>query len=286
MTFIKNSSNSLSRHDSLCLGWKDVWVGDLTLERRFNRLYHLDLDNNCLVSDRFVDGRWIWRWNRSDLSGRQVAEIEELGTLLQHIQVSDGIDGWCFDLDISQGFVVSTLRDYIDEKILPSLQVNFTWFNVLPRKVNIFIWRLALDKLPTRLNLSMKGLEIQSIACPICGYNVESGDHTFFSCSLADQIWLKIRLWTNCNLPTFTSWNEWFLWFEDWYVVTAKKIRLMAIVAASLWCIWIFRSDTLFSGSRPKKDCLFDNICNFSFHWVKYRGKQVSSRNIWLLDPL
>lgn len=48
---------------------------------------------------------------------------------------------------------------------------------IVPRQVNTFIWRLSLDRIPTRFNLSKKGLELLSIGCPVC---VESVQHMFF----------------------------------------------------------------------------------------------------------
>ncbi|GJS55288.1 RNA-directed DNA polymerase, eukaryota, reverse transcriptase zinc-binding domain protein [Tanacetum coccineum] len=47
-----------------------------------------------------------------------------------------------------------------DEMFQPCVQDNF------PKKSDIFLWRLNLDRLPHRLNLSRRGLEIQSISCP------------------------------------------------------------------------------------------------------------------------
>ncbi|GJV99434.1 RNA-directed DNA polymerase, eukaryota [Tanacetum coccineum] len=56
-----------------------------------------------------------------------------------------------------------------------------SWINVVPIKVNILAWRVPLDKLPTRLNLSRLGMEISSILCPLCNVAVESSSHLFFS---------------------------------------------------------------------------------------------------------
>ncbi|GJY08582.1 hypothetical protein Tco_0375636 [Tanacetum coccineum] len=41
------------------------------------------------------------------------------------------------------------------------------WCTIIPRKVNIFMWRMLLDSLPHRLNLSSRGLDIDSILCPL-----------------------------------------------------------------------------------------------------------------------
>nr|GEY69012.1 60S ribosomal protein L34 [Tanacetum cinerariifolium] len=36
-----------------------------------------------------------------------------------------------------------------------------------PVKVNILAWRIRLNKLPTRHNMSLRGLDIPSISCPM-----------------------------------------------------------------------------------------------------------------------
>ncbi|GKE84901.1 RNA-directed DNA polymerase, eukaryota [Tanacetum coccineum] len=82
-------------------------------------------------------------------------------------------------------FWVGETRRLIDAKFLPSLSSPTSWDKVLPRKVNIFLWRLALDRLPNRWNLSSRGLDIPSISCPMCNSHVESSSHTFFECTVA-----------------------------------------------------------------------------------------------------
>ena len=79
-------------------------------------------------------------------------------------------------------FFVGETRRFIDSKLLPSLVPSTTLDKTFPRKVNIFIWRLALDRLLHRLNLSARGIDISSISCPTCNGNVESSSHIFFDC--------------------------------------------------------------------------------------------------------
>ncbi|GJY85810.1 RNA-directed DNA polymerase, eukaryota, reverse transcriptase zinc-binding domain protein, partial [Tanacetum coccineum] len=95
-----------------------------------------------------------------------------------------------------------------------NVAVNFPHANVLVkggyhRKVNVFIWRFILDRLPTRLNLSLRGIEIPSIECPICNSGMESVDHIFFDCEVASNIWRLVDVWTNIDMPSFSSWFDW-----------------------------------------------------------------------------
>ncbi|GJZ99934.1 hypothetical protein Tco_0672485 [Tanacetum coccineum] len=44
----------------------------------------------------------------------------------------------------------------------------YCWVWSLNPSVNILAWRLALDKLSTLLTMSLRGLELPSIHCPVC----------------------------------------------------------------------------------------------------------------------
>lgn len=47
------------------------------------------------------------------------------------------------------------------------------WVNLAPIKVNVFSWRLRLDKLPVMVNLEKRGRHIHSLLCPLCDDGVE-----------------------------------------------------------------------------------------------------------------
>ncbi|GKB40109.1 putative RNA-directed DNA polymerase, partial [Tanacetum coccineum] len=45
--------------------WKDLWTGSSPLYLRYNRLFRLKQDNDCLISDHFKDNQWTWNWSVS-----------------------------------------------------------------------------------------------------------------------------------------------------------------------------------------------------------------------------
>nr|GEY10068.1 RNA-directed DNA polymerase, eukaryota, reverse transcriptase zinc-binding domain protein [Tanacetum cinerariifolium] len=53
------------------------------------------------------------------------------------------------------------------------------WLRIIPIKVTVHAWRGFLDKLPTRANLLLRGMDIPSIACPLCNSAVESSSRIF-----------------------------------------------------------------------------------------------------------
>nr|GEZ38445.1 RNA-directed DNA polymerase, eukaryota, reverse transcriptase zinc-binding domain protein [Tanacetum cinerariifolium] len=76
-------------------------------------------------------------------------------------------DRWCWSLEGSQEFSVKSSRILIDNTIFPKSEFPTRWFRVIPIKVNVHVWRVFLDKLHTRANLSLRGIDIPSIACPL-----------------------------------------------------------------------------------------------------------------------
>ncbi|GKB80164.1 RNA-directed DNA polymerase, eukaryota [Tanacetum coccineum] len=81
--------------------------------------------------------------------------------------------------------LVKSTREFIDDFMLPKTDVPTRWIKYIPIKINNFAWRVSLDKLPTRLNISLRGLDIPSIICPLCSITVELNSHLLFSCQLA-----------------------------------------------------------------------------------------------------
>ncbi|CAH1415793.1 unnamed protein product [Lactuca virosa] len=102
---------------------------------------------------------------------------------------------WCWSLDASGDFTVSSLRKEIDKSFLESTNTPTVWTNIVPGKINIFIWRARLGRLPTRANLARRGVGIPSTLCPMCNAFEENEDHIFKYCSTTRELGALLRLW-------------------------------------------------------------------------------------------
>ncbi|GJV66748.1 RNA-directed DNA polymerase, eukaryota [Tanacetum coccineum] len=102
-----------------------------------------------------------------------------------------------------------SLQDWFSP-ITPHLLLT-RWVKSVPLKVNIMAWKIKMDGLPTRMNISRRGIEIDSIVCPICNSGAESSCHIFFQCNLVRQLARKISSWWNVDYVDVSSYEEWYI---------------------------------------------------------------------------
>ncbi|GJZ98527.1 putative reverse transcriptase domain-containing protein [Tanacetum coccineum] len=95
------------------------------------------------------------------------------------------------------------------------MEVPTRWIKSIPIKVNVFAWKLYLDRLPTRSNLSRRNVSLPSLACPLCDHVLEDSSHLFFGCSVAKDIQKLICRWWNLDVHPYESYEDWLSWFKS-----------------------------------------------------------------------
>ncbi|GJS24843.1 RNA-directed DNA polymerase, eukaryota, reverse transcriptase zinc-binding domain protein [Tanacetum coccineum] len=105
-------------------------------------------------------------------------------------------------------FSVASVRKMIDEYMLSEVAAKTRWIKAVPIKVNVLAWKVKLAYLPTRLNISRRGMDIESILCPMCGKALESTRHIFFTCYIARDILCKISRWWDVTYTEKWKWTS------------------------------------------------------------------------------
>nr|GEU85154.1 7-deoxyloganetin glucosyltransferase-like [Tanacetum cinerariifolium] len=123
---------------------------------------------------------------------------------------------------------------------------NLIQKGLMPLKVNVFIWKLRLDKLPTLANMDKKGIDVASLLCPVCNAHVENVDHLFFSCGMAQDLWGLLARWCTLDIPEVSNIVEWFSWLDATYVSKHARTILEGIASTMLWSILNFRNAWIF----------------------------------------
>ncbi|GJS10576.1 RNA-directed DNA polymerase, eukaryota [Tanacetum coccineum] len=239
------------------------------------------------VAAKLSDGFVTDSFRRIPHGGIEEEQLLLLVNNLESVVLADSNDRWIWLHDSSGEFSVQSARSHIDDILLPTVSSSTRWVNVVPIKINIFAWKMSLDKLPTRLNLSLRGIEIPSIICPICSSAGESGSHLFFGCNMARLLLRKVTRWWELEYPDLNSYEEWLAWFISIRLHKGLKDVLEGVFYVMWWAIWKFRNQVLFGSSQPRLALLFDEIVLLSFTWCSSRCKNNFDWISWLnaLDP-
>ncbi|GKD61016.1 putative RNA-directed DNA polymerase, eukaryota, reverse transcriptase zinc-binding domain protein [Tanacetum coccineum] len=222
--------------------WKDIWVSEAPLFTRYNRLYRLDQDKDCLIIDRINNGQWHWNWSKTNLGVQNLAYFCDMLNEIGQVNIEVSEDTCVWSLGPKGTFIVKDACNIIDQKTLPSLAPSTTWDKTIPRKVNIFMWRLSLDRLPHRLNLYLRGMDIPDISCSSCNANVESANHIFFECIIATEMWKLVYRWCEIPFVQASSLEAFKDWFISWHASKEKKHRLYVISTSVPWWLWGYQN--------------------------------------------
>ncbi|GJW08899.1 hypothetical protein Tco_1571322 [Tanacetum coccineum] len=147
--------------------WNDVWLGDFPLKQTYPRLYFLELDKHVSVASKLRANSLISSFRRSPRSGIEEEQLLLLISNTSSVILPNISDRWSWLLDPSGDFSVKSTREFIDDSMLPKTDVPTRWVKSIPIKINIFAWRVFLDKLPTR-GIFLSRPYIPSIIALIC----------------------------------------------------------------------------------------------------------------------
>ncbi|GJY18303.1 RNA-directed DNA polymerase, eukaryota [Tanacetum coccineum] len=245
--------------------WKEVWIGDNPLCVLFPRIFALETNKDSSVAVKLSSvTSSLRRPVRGGSESSQLSLLQEYieGTILSSLE-----DRWVWDLNGEGVFCVKDVRNLLDDVFLPKAPIATRWIKYVPIKLNVFAWKVHLNRLPTRVNLQHRGVLVSDPSCPICHSEDEDLAHLFFRCSLVTDIVRLVCRWWNIAWASIDSYSNWLHWFNAIRLSPKVKDLLEGVFYITWWSIWRFRNQVLFSSLVPRKDVLFDDI-------TKNTGKQ------------
>nr|GEV21967.1 RNA-directed DNA polymerase, eukaryota [Tanacetum cinerariifolium] len=234
--------------------WEVPWRGDVAFKVLAPRIYALETMKNIVVTSNCVI-------------------------------LSNSNDRWVWNLVGSGEFSVASVRKYIDDHSLPSESKKTIWIKEVPIKINILAWKVKNDGLPTRFNISRRGMEIDTITCPLCDVYAESTRHVFFSCKVFCEVMRNIARWCELEYNDTNSYEEW----PDWLISIRLPLNLKKVFEGICyivwWHIWNWRNKKIFGHEKHSFDSIFDEIVSRSIYWIHFRSKTSFSWMDWLKNP-
>ena len=162
-------------------------------------------------------------------------------------------------------YTTDWFRDCMESfKTMGQIQQNF-WNKWVAKKVNIFIWCLLKEHIPTRQKLCDMGMDIPSTICPLCDTLEEDITHLFFDCSKVADLWQNFSVWWSENVPRVSRAEDLFVW--TWQTKRSEKdcrILQVAIIAV-LYSIWRVRNGVVFEKKKMEVERVFRNAQELAF---------------------
>ncbi|GJX47690.1 RNA-directed DNA polymerase, eukaryota [Tanacetum coccineum] len=235
---------------------------------KFPRLYALEIDKDCKVSERWhhSNNEWCSNWSwRIVPRGRAIDDLLSLTSIIKGLKLDpNDLDKWFWTGDVSGKF-----------------------------KVNICVWKASLNKLPTRDNLVQRGVYIASSCCPLCGSVVEDIEHCTIRCPWVVAIWKKVWSWWCLKPPVyFPSFSIADIASCKIHLDGCARINkvLQGVFLCAFWSIWKWRNkvvnaDLKLVASIVDED-IFPSIQRLSKLWIFARIKpHVVNWSLWISRP-
>nr|GEV62390.1 RNA-directed DNA polymerase, eukaryota, reverse transcriptase zinc-binding domain protein [Tanacetum cinerariifolium] len=141
------------RHTSF---WNERWYGDILFKEKFPRIYALENCKDVSVAVKFSSVGDIQNYRKEPRDGVEKQQLTEMNLIMNQICLATTNDRWSWDLNDEGSFVVKDMCNLIDDFMLPKEENKTRWIKYIPIKVNIFAWKVRLNRLPSRINLSRR----------------------------------------------------------------------------------------------------------------------------------
>nr|GFA58219.1 RNA-directed DNA polymerase, eukaryota, reverse transcriptase zinc-binding domain protein [Tanacetum cinerariifolium] len=188
--------------------WEEPWKDNVPLKYLFPRIYALESIKSITVAEKVSQPGLVWSLRRMPRGGIEQQQMVDLCLKMEDIILPNMIDRWFWSLTGYGEFSVASARNFIDDHALVDSAPKTRWNKTVPKKINIHVWRVKMDNIPTRFKLSRRGIDLDSIYCPICNMTAETASHIFFNCLMAKDIYKKIDRWWDVNMLEVYSYDD------------------------------------------------------------------------------
>ncbi|GJV89233.1 glycine dehydrogenase A, mitochondrial [Tanacetum coccineum] len=245
--------------------WEDIWIGHIVLKDLYPRIYALETCKFVKVGTKLTQSSLDFSFRRKPRGGIEQEQYEALLVQVQDVNLVPVSDRWKWSLENSGDFSVASVRKMLDDKMLPDVTTKTRWIKLVPIKVNVHAWKVKIDSLPTRFNISRRGMDIESITCSICDNEVESSSHLFFKCNMVRDIIRKITRWWDITYIDADSYEDWLNWLVNLRLSSNYKQALEGVFYVMWWHVWQYRNKYIFKAVSSPKAMIFEDIVYVTF---------------------
>ncbi|XP_071695661.1 probable polygalacturonase At1g80170 [Rutidosis leptorrhynchoides] len=132
------------------------------------------------------------------------------------------------------------------------------------QKVEIFVWRVSQKRIPARVELDKRGIDLDTIICPLYLTEPESVDHILSQCPRVIELWNHVLKWWNIPIeikvgvvfavvPNLVAFCYLFNGFsQESFVIEERKLHCYTIT-----CLWFLTDAKRSFDVIPTKDVIY-----------------------------
>ncbi|XP_058775834.1 uncharacterized protein LOC131650122 [Vicia villosa] len=261
--------------ESLSFLFPDIFAACVNIFSTVADVFSWDNDSVIWLYDSIVDEENLALFSAasSSFSG----QWQQLCSMLQSATFEkDGFDEFKWKLNSDGRFTVASVSLLIangKEAAWHPITLNLIkscWNSIVSIKIHTFLWRVCINRLPTKISLSERGAIDSSVFlyCEFCRNHLETSSHLFFQCGVAKYLWKRIYLWLGEDLPfSLEEFLKLDIVVEKVKTVNARK-NITSIWIASVWSLWNMRNAMIFKKIAYSFERVFYNVIFLSWCWL------------------
>ncbi|GJW41017.1 reverse transcriptase domain, reverse transcriptase zinc-binding domain protein [Tanacetum coccineum] len=148
--------------------------------------------------------------------------------------------------------------------------------------------RALRGRLPVRVELDRRGIDLDSVLYPSCNDSVETCAHSLITCDLARSVWDKTFNWWKVGGFNAFSVDEVFSLNGNINVPIFFARVWQAVLWTTRYFIWKERNVRVFGNKSSSTNKIFQDIQLKSYEWIVRRSNKykVIDWQQWLKDPI
>ncbi|XP_071728595.1 uncharacterized protein [Rutidosis leptorrhynchoides] len=176
-------------------------------------------------------------------------------------------DSWEWLLSNNGTFATNILSTVLNSKILSAgtNREETLRNNLVPKKVEVFVWRTKKKRLPVLMELDKRGIDLHSVRCPVCDGDVESVDHAILFCKNTLYIWTEVFNWWGMKVAASLSIGEMFNIFQTSAMTELGAKIWQAVRWTCGYLIWRNRNQKVFKNKNWNPPVALNEIQITSF---------------------
>ncbi|XP_020220498.1 uncharacterized protein LOC109803368 [Cajanus cajan] len=271
--------------------WHDRWIGETRFWDEFSRLYEISLNKNDSVEGMYEGGsKWRWSWRRPLFAWEEEKLVELANRLASVVLTEAHPDEWRWLAERSGKYSVASAYKILAKSNHVQVDTFYDtiWAKGIPPKVQVLVWQLEADRLPTRDNLLLRGVNLEGQnGCVFCEEGSESSKHLFLLCPKAYAVWVRLYAWWGVSGVLINELRSFCHQYMG-LVSGSKGIkRVWSFVwFAGIWQLWKARNENIFKDKLFKVEEIVFMAQLRSWEWCTAARMVSSSFPEWLMNPL